>query len=95
MIKLSSSPKEFFENTGWSAHMFIEHAKCIYDYFGDELKVGRTVVHLNNYKIYVHRNGRSREYMTICDNKGNELHTFHYTESPDSVLEAIINLVSV
>jgi hypothetical protein len=95
MIKLSRSPNEFFENSGWSAKLFLEHAKQIHNYFGDELKVGRTVVHLNNCKIYVHHNGRSREYMTICDKKGNELHTFHYSESPDLVLKTLIDLVSV
>ena len=92
-MKLSKSPKEFFENSGWSAHLFLEHARAIYNHFGDELKVGRTVVHLRNYKIYVHFNGRSREYLTLCDKNGNELQTFHYLESPEHVLERIIILV--
>ena len=93
-MKLSRSPKEFFENSGWSAKLFIDHAKKIYDYFGDELQVGRTVVHLRNLRIYVHFNGRSREYMTVCDKFRNELYTFHYLESPETVLTKLNHLLN-
>ena len=92
-MKLSRSPKEFFENSGWSARLFLEHAKQIFNHYKNELQIGRTVVHLKNCKIYVHYNGRSREYLTICDNKGNELHTFHYLESPENVLNSLIHIV--
>lgn len=31
-------------------------------------------------KCYVHHNGRSKEYATFTDYKGNEILTVHYTE---------------
>jgi S-methylmethionine-dependent homocysteine/selenocysteine methylase len=93
MHNLSKSPEEFFKNSGWSAKLFLNHAKAITNHFGDEIKVGRTVVYIKNYKIYVHYNGRSKEYMTICDHKGNELHTFHYLESSAMVLVKLTSLI--
>jgi len=89
MIKLSKTSDEYFQNSGWSSKLFLSHAILIYEYFKDQMKIGRTVVYIGKYKLYVHYKGKSKEYMSLCDSKGNELHTFHYSEDTKLVLDKI------
>lgn len=84
---MSRTLEEYEQNGGWSSHFFATHAVKIMKELqasGVEVALGRTVIHLtkNNKKIkvYVHHNGRNREYATVTDKKGIELMTAHYTE---------------
>lgn len=51
---------------------------------GVEVKIGRHVIHVKHgdvkFKAYPHYKGRSEEYVSITDWRGNELLTVHYTE---------------
>lgn len=92
--QLSKSPEEYLANNGWSSALFLEHAKLAFTSLpGVEIKVGRTVVVCTQgdktVKVYVHHNGRSKEYLTITDKHGRELWTFHYTDTPHEVLQLL------
>lgn len=79
--------EEYESGGGWSSHFFAEKAVTLIKELQKEnisVTIGRTVIHISHngksLKTYVHHNGRSREYATITDKKGNELITVHYTE---------------
>ena len=74
---------EYVSNGGWSSAHFAPNAIPLLEELkaaGVKVTVGRTVIHVNNIKAYVHHNGRSEEYATITDFRGRELATFHHTE---------------
>jgi hypothetical protein len=83
-MALSRSLNEYEENGGWSSSNFFQPALSLMKALmaeGHKVEIGRTVVHLDGkLKCYVHHNGRSREYATVTDFKGNELFTAHYTQ---------------
>lgn len=89
MPMMKKSLEEYAENGGWSSKLFAENAvplmKELMD-SGVNLKVGRHVIHLEangkKIKAYVHHNGRTPEYATLTDHRGQELDSFHYTEFP-------------
>ena len=77
---------EYVQNGGWSSAHFAPRAIPLMQELkaaGVKVTVGRTVIHMNNLKAYVHHNGRTEEYATITNFKGVELATFHYTEFDD------------
>jgi len=87
---------EYVANGGWSSHYFAHAAIPLMmelKQAGVPVTVGRTVVHINKgsalIKAYVHHNGRTEEYATITNSKGEELATFHYTEA-DKLREFIL-----
>lgn len=87
MARLGRSLEEYAENGGWSSHHFAENAVPLIKSLmslGAEVKIGRHVIHVKNgkakLKAYPHFNGRSEEYVTITDMKGQELFTAHYTK---------------
>ena len=95
---LSKSKQDYLKNNGWSSNKFLNIAKQIIEVLESkdfELDFGRTVVYIkkNNklIKAYVHFNGRSNEYMTFTDNKGNELQSFHYTVNTKDVVKFILS----
>jgi hypothetical protein len=87
MAGMNKSLEEYEKNNGWSSSLFSANAISLMGDLvreGVDVSVGRTVIHLkkNNttLKAYVHYKGRSEEYATITDYKGNELLTVHYAE---------------
>lgn len=76
---------EYIANDGWSSKHFVPMAVPLLQELqaaGVQVVVGRSVIHLaKKLKAYVHHNGRTEEYATITDWKGNELGTFHHTEA--------------
>jgi len=99
MRKLSKTFKDFLGNSGWSANKFLEHALYLHEKFIGEVEIGRTVVYLKHknqqLKLYVHHNGRTAEYLTLTDAKGNELTTFHYTDTPEEILFSINHYLDI
>jgi len=97
MRKLSKSIEEYLEAGGWSSSLFFEHAKALFN--DPDLKrqsvieVGRSVVYVRSHgkmlKIYVHRSGRSKEFMTMVKEDGDELATFHYTAKTSAIKQAM------
>lgn len=87
----------YFKNSGWSSHLFLDHAKYILprvkEFCG--VVIGRLSIRLTDsngkvvLRIFVHHNGRTNEFMTITDSKQKELATFHYTDSSEDMLDAI------
>lgn len=87
MARMARTPDEYKSNDGWSSHYFAKNAILLMDELqslGSIIKIGRTVIHINlgnrKLKAYVHYNGRSEEYATITDNKGQELFTAHHSD---------------
>lgn len=87
MAGMNKSLSEYKENCGWSSNLFSANAIVLMGELiqvGIEVSIGRTVIHMKKnktrLKAYVHYKGRSEEYATITDYKGNELLTVHYTE---------------
>jgi hypothetical protein len=84
MARLGRTLEEYKSNSGWSSALFAENAVTLMNELMSkniEVKIGRTVVHIGKkLKAYVHYSGRTEEYATITDRKGNELLTVHYTE---------------
>ena len=78
---------EYAANGGWSSHHFAPAAIPLMlelQGLGVRVTVGRSVIHLGKpvtLKAYVHHNGRTEEYATLTNSKGEELATFHYTEA--------------
>ena len=100
MRKLSKSIEKYLEAGGWSSSNFFEHAKVL---FKDRdincvaaFEVGRSVIYLRHsaqgkmLKFYVHHNGRSKEFMTITYENGDEYKTFHYSASVNEIKQAIL-----
>jgi len=83
-MKLSKSIEEYEKAGGWSSSLFYPYALEMMNMLksaNKKVDVGRTVIHLNNeLKVYVHHNGRSKEYATVTDMKGTELITKHISE---------------
>lgn len=97
-MPLSKSKSEYLANSGWSSSKFFEQAKAL---FNDQdlaristIEVGRTVVYIRSngklLKAYVHRAGRSREYMTLVDEKGDDYATIHCSEPVQTIKAKII-----
>lgn len=84
MRKLSKSLEQYEENGGWSSSLFYKPAVALMKDLiqrGVKVDVGRHVIYVGEkLKCYVHYNGRSKEYATVTDVKGNELLTVHHTE---------------
>jgi hypothetical protein len=78
----------------FSAHRFKKHAEYVLDKFDGEIQFLRTVVYVSRHgsrlKIYAHRDGLSREYISICDWNGKELESLHCSVEPKVLYEAII-----
>jgi len=101
MAKLSKSVDEFLDAKGWSASLFIEHAKLAFT----ELKgkaivdVGRSVIHTMTceavVKCYVHYKGKTPEWLTFTDKKGNELASFFHTATPADVVAKLKELLKI
>lgn len=98
MRQLGKSIEEYLAAGGWSSHNFLEHAKAVFE--DREVKrtctfeVGRSVIYIRSrgtmLKAYVHHAGRSREFMTLKDEKGDEVKTFHMTAKPAEVVQFIL-----
>jgi len=99
MRKLSKNFNDFISNSGWSASKFLEHAIYLHRVFKGDVEIGRTVVYLGHkdqqLKAYVHYNGRSAEYLTLTDSRGEELTTFHHTDTPEEILYSIYHYLDV
>lgn len=87
MARMGRTLEEYAANNGWSSHHFVERAVPLIQKLqtiGVEVKIGRHVIHVIKgdvkVKAYPHYKGRSEEFVTITDWKGNELITVHYTE---------------
>lgn len=101
MAKLSKSVDEFLDAGGWSASLFLEHAKLAFS----ELKgkaivdVGRSVIHTMTcsaiVKCYVHYKGKTPEWLTFTDKKGKELESFHYSTPPEQVVLRLKELLLI
>jgi len=78
---------EYVANGGWSSHHFAPKAIPLMQELigmGVQVTVGRSVIHIGTgkkkIKAYVHHNGKSEEWATITDSKGNELGSFHFLD---------------
>lgn len=95
--RLNKSVEEYFLASGWSSHLFVDHARLVFAKFPNVL-VGRSVIHIINegklIKVYVHHAGKTKEFMTITDAKGIEIASFHYTIPPETVLQKITELLT-
>ena len=87
MARLGRTIEEYEAECGWSSALFAGPAVALMKELmgkGVQVTLGRTVVHLSTdavkLKAYVHHNGRTHEFATITDVKGNELKSFHYQE---------------
>lgn len=99
MSRLTKSIDEYLEARGWSSHLFFETAKTVFD--DREIKrtctieVGRSVIYIRSQgkmlKAYVHHNGRSKEFMTLKDEGGDEVKTFHYSEKPQTIIRFMLD----
>jgi len=98
-MQLTKSIDEYLQAGGWSSSLFFEHAKALFE--DQDLKrmstieVGRSVVYMRcmgkRIKFYVHHQGRSKQFMTILDDKGDELATFHYTATTQEIKQKILD----
>lgn len=84
MRKLSKSIEEYEKAGGWSSSLFHPHAVKLLKELKQrnvEIEVGRTVIYVDReLKVYVHNNGRSKEYATVTDMNGKELITRHISK---------------
>ena len=87
MARMGRTLEEYAANSGWSSHHFVEHAIPLIQQLqasGVDVKIGRHVIHVQHaavkFKAYPHYKGRSEEFVTITDWRGNELLTVHHTE---------------
>lgn len=98
MKLLSKSVDEYLAANGWSSNLFFEHAKAIFNSAEVKRKctfeVGRTVIYIRGggkmLKVYVHANGRSKEFMTFKSEDGDELKSFHYTTETKEITAFIL-----
>jgi hypothetical protein len=106
MAKMSKTQEEYLMNNGWSSALFLPHAKLLFEELKEvNFVIGRSVIYLQpmvfpvpktkyrKLKAYVHHNGRTKEYVTFTDEKGNELETIHYTISPEQALLVVRRLL--
>jgi hypothetical protein len=97
MARLSKSIEEYLEAGGWSSSLFFEHAKKLFEDRDIKrsitIEVGRSVVYLRSMgtilKVYVHKNGRSKEFMTLVKENGDEFATLHYTVTTEQIKQKI------
>lgn len=101
-MSLSKSKKEFIKNSGWSSELFFDKAVEIIDELEErnfELDFERTVLYIKRneelLKVYVHRNDKSKEYITFTDSEGDELKSFHYTDSKKEIVDFVISFFSI
>jgi len=98
-MRLSKSIDEYLAAGGWSSHLFLQHAK---DVFEDPtlkrtatFQVGRSVIYIRSQgkmlKAYVHHNGRNKEFMTLTDETGEEVKTFHHTEKSSAIVRFMLD----
>lgn len=91
-MKLKSK-EDYIKASGWSSSLFLDKALQLFndcDRLGIEIKIKRTVIYLNSkLNLYVHHNGRSREYLTICSKNGKELGTFHFQQRYSEIFSFI------
>jgi hypothetical protein len=79
--------EEYEAQKGWSSELFADHAgqlmRELID-LGVRVTIHRTVIHLRgktgSIKAYVHHNGRSPEWATLTNWRGEELGSFHHTD---------------
>lgn len=93
--------EEFIKNSGWSSHLFLDKAKLFFIYCEKNnvnLIILRSVIYIEKnskkYKLYVHKNKKSNQFLSICDTKGNELYIFHYSVNFIEI-ETILNKLFV
>ena len=86
-MPMNKTLEEYAANGGWSSHFFVEKAVPLIQQLqsaGVEVNIGRPVIHVKHgavkFKAYPHYKGRSEEYVSITDWRGNELLTVHFTE---------------
>jgi hypothetical protein len=87
MARLGRSIEEYESECGWSSALFagpaVELMRELMAH-GVQVSLGRTVVHIATanvkLKAYVHHNGRTHEWATITDFRGNELESFYYDD---------------
>lgn len=98
-MKLSKTKQQFEESSGWSSNLFYDHYSKLKPLLEENhiaISFGRTVMYFSStetqkkIKLYVHHNGRTKEYLTICDENGNELKTFHYTDETNDILVFVL-----
>lgn len=102
MRKLSKSIEQYLEAGGWSSNLFVEHARRLFEdkHFTRtcDFEVGRSVIYIRSngkmIKAYVHHNGRSKEFMTLTNEKGDELATFHYSCSTKEIKDKMLEYFS-
>lgn len=85
---------EFFANNGWSAHLFLDHARFLVDNFPGEIEFFREEIRLkaNNksLQLFVHLGAYSEEFVSIVDPIiAKPIGTFHHTSSPETILDFI------
>lgn len=96
-MALSKSIEEYLAAGGWSSNLFLEHAKVLFNdrdlKRGCKFEVGRSVIYIRSggqvLKVYVHHNGRTKEYMTLSEG-GTEVATFHYTAKTEEIKQTIL-----
>ena len=99
--QMSKTIEEYMASNGWSSGLFINHAKYLFEQLKEKVvfKIGRTVIYVftedRTIKFYVHHNGRSKEFMTITDVNGNELKTYHCTETAKKILEDVKQILGI
>jgi hypothetical protein len=91
---MNKTVAEYFEASGWSSSLFVEHAKYVFAELKEaQIIIGRTVIHVEKgpkkIKVYVHYAGKSREFVTITDRYGMPIEVYHYKSSPEALLKAI------
>jgi len=42
-------------------------------------------------KVYVHHNGRNKEFLSLVDEKGDEIRAFHYMVRPQEIMTAMLD----
>ena len=87
MARMGRTLEEYAANNGWSSHHFVERAVPLIKQLKDagvDVQIGRHVIHVRKgsikFKAYPHYKGRSEEFVSITDWKGNELITVHHLE---------------
>lgn len=75
-MKNIKSEDEYLNSNGWSSSLFVDKAKLLFQDCREndiDVKIKRSVIYLDSkLKLYVHRDGRTKEFMTVCDFKGKE-----------------------
>lgn len=100
MARMGRTLEEYASNNGWSSHHFVEQAVPLIQNLmtlGVDVKIGRHVIHVTKgdvkFKAYPHYKGRSKEFVTITDWRGNEMLTVHHTEF-DKLKSFVIELLT-